>query len=253
MSNDYWRMRARQNEKVAQEIAKQGSAAMKKLHNDTYRKLLRDVNYLKMKYDYSGELTRTELWRSKEYIQLLNEIGKECDNLREAQIATLTDELGEVFDTVIGRSFKDVGAFPTGLIDETKKKLLESHWCGANYSERIWHNTDALSTKLKDSITNYLLIGKDPREALSLELGVSYRQADRIVRTETAYITTQASLEAYREADIQEVEYIHNDNDGCEECKQYDGKIFPINQAPLLPIHPNCVCCLAPVIKKKKS
>ena len=34
----------------------------------------------------------------------------------------------------------------------------------------------------------------------------------------------------------------------CEICGELDGKYFNLNNAPKIPIHPNCRCCHIPVV-----
>lgn len=244
--SEYWQRRAEANEEYAAKMAGSTSKRLKALHNDAYKRLKTQVALLADKAK-TEELSRSELWRSKEYIDLMNSIRKECGILAEEESEKITETLETVFDDVIGRTMKDFGKTPSAG-SSVKEQLLNSVWSGENYSSRIHHNTDALAEKLKEHITNYIMTGQDARQALQDDMSMSYYQADRLVRTETAYMQTQASIDAYRQANITEVEWIA-EPDCCDDCAQYSGKTFPIDHVPLLPIHPNCRCCIAPVIK----
>lgn len=249
-TNAYWIRRAEENEEFAAKMARQASKRMKKLHKDTYKTLKDMCDKLQLKVNSGETLTRSELWRMKEYVELMNGLKKECDHIAVGEIDELTETLDKAFDQTIHRTMDQL---KTSITEEAttqlKEQLLKSHWAGSNYSDRIWHNTEALKEKLEKHITDYIMTGKNPTVALSEELGVSYRQADRVVRTETAYIQTKASVEGYKTAGIEEVEFIA-ESDCCEECEKYSGKTFVIGHEPLIPVHPNCRCCLAPIVKK---
>lgn len=48
-------------------------------------------------------------------------------------------------------------------------------------------------------------------------------------------------------AEPKEYRFIRKGSNSCETCLAFDGKIFPADQAPELPLHPNCECELEPV------
>jgi hypothetical protein len=48
-------------------------------------------------------------------------------------------------------------------------------------------------------------------------------------------------------AEAKEYRFIRKGSNSCEVCIAFDGKIFPADQAPELPLHPNCECELEPV------
>lgn len=70
---------------------------------------------------------------------------------------------------------------------------------------------------------------------------VSYNNARRLARTEMAHVYNQSTLDKYKEAGITRVQILETDDaHTCEECRKLNKKIFPINEVPELPIHPNC-------------
>jgi len=72
--------------------------------------------------------------------------------------------------------------------------------------------------------------------------------ADRIVRTEAAHIETVSAQNRYRDAGIRQVKILV-EADACDVCKEMKGKKYPIEMASsLVPRHPNCKCCIVPVI-----
>lgn len=91
-------------------------------------------------------------------------------------------------------------------------QMLREPWHGGNYSSRLWKDTAKLAQSLEDILTPGMLAGRS-QERLAAELagrmGVSYREAMRLVRTECTYISNQADLMAYREAGITRYRFLY--------------------------------------------
>lgn len=123
-------------------------------------------------------------------------------------------------------------------------------WSGAAYSERLWKNKEALVFNLRETLTQGLIQGKSIN-AMSLEMsnkmGQSFKNAERLIRTETARIHSEADKQAYKAAKIEEYEFMATlEKRTCEVCGALDGKHFFVNDAKIginyPPIHPNCRC-----------
>jgi hypothetical protein len=110
-----------------------------------------------------------------------------------------------VFKSVIG---VDMDKMPGGvnLLDNSAlQQIKETVWSGKSYSERIWNNTNELAVRVKDKITDLVAIGKLPEEVkkeIKEEFNVSYRVADRLIRTEASHVFNTASMERYEEAGV---------------------------------------------------
>ena len=71
-----------------------------------------------------------------------------------------------------------------------------------------------------------------------------------LVTTEMAHIQTEAARDRYRKSGCQEVEvYGEEDERRCDICGKLNGKRFQINGVMPIPAHPNCRCCLIPVVE----
>ena len=79
--------------------------------------------------------------------------------------------------------------------------------------------------------------------------GKSMNKAITIARTETLAAGNAAATERYKDAGIERVEWVAAlDDRVCEECEELHGNTYPIDEAPDLPIHPNCRCTTVPLI-----
>ena len=195
---------------------------------------------------YKARITRLEALKESIYINTklvadveINESTKlYTDNINKAYYTNLFD-----IQKGLGIGF-NVAEMPLGTIQE----ILKNKWSGEHYSKRIWHNTDVLAEKLEEVVTNGLMTGKSSRKmAMELEGLTDYGKfaAERIIRTETTYISNAAEIESYKECGIDKYVFIATlDLRTSNVCRENDKKIFNVNDAEagvnLPPLHTYC-------------
>lgn len=140
-------------------------------------------------------------------------------------------------------------AFDFNLIDpKVIDQVVGSRWSGANYSTRIWKNTEALAKSLKEEMLVSLMTGRTDRETaeiISNKFAVGASQARRLVRTESAYISGQMDMESYKECGIETYIFLATlDLRTSDVCRSLDKKRFKVSdQQPGVncpPMHPWC-------------
>lgn len=126
--------------------------------------------------------------------------------------------------------------------------LLQSEWSGANYSARIWKNTQGLAKEVKEQMIIGLLTGKR-QEEMAREIANKYAtgafEARRLVRTESNFVNGQMQMAAYEECDAEKYEFVAVlDLRTSEQCRELDGKVFLVKDAMpgknINPMHPFC-------------
>lgn len=126
--------------------------------------------------------------------------------------------------------------------------LLQSEWSGANYSARIWKNTQGLAKEVKEQMIIGLLTGKR-QEEMAREIANKYAtgafEARRLVRTESNFVSGQMQMAAYEECDAEKYEFVAVlDLRTSEQCRELDGKVFLVKDAMpgknINPMHPFC-------------
>lgn len=136
-------------------------------------------------------------------------------------------------------------------IDYTAIEQVVSYpWSGAMFSDRLWQNKQALVFNTREILTQGIIQGKSigtMSSALSAKMGQSYKNAERLIRTESAHIHAESDRAAYKEAGVEEYEYMATlEARTCEVCGSLDGKHFKVSEAKTgvnyPPIHPNCRC-----------
>lgn len=126
--------------------------------------------------------------------------------------------------------------------------LLQSNWSGANYSARIWNNTQGLAKEVKEQMIIGLLTGKK-QEEMAREIANKYAtgafEARRLVRTESNFVNGQMQMVAYDECGAEKYEFVAVlDLRTSEICRSLDGKVFLVKDAMpgknINPMHPFC-------------
>lgn len=195
---------------------------------------------------YKARITRLEALKESIYINTklaadveINQSTKlYTDNINKAYYANLFD-----IQKGLGIGF-NVAEMPL----ESVQEILKNKWSGEHYSKRIWRNTDVLAEKLEEVITIGLMTGKSSRKmAIELEELANYVKfaAERIIRTETTYISNAAEIESYKECGIDKYVFIATlDLRTSKQCREKDKKIFNVKDAEvgvnLPPLHPYC-------------
>lgn len=115
-----------------------------------------------------------------------------------------------------------------GITDEINKNIIRELSDGISAGEGIAQ----LSARLQKQID----FGK--------------KRADTVARTETINSAVSGAVTRYEQMGVTEFEFIAaSDSRTCDECAQYNGKIYKLTDtAHLPPIHPNCRCGIAPVM-----
>ena len=91
------------------------------------------------------------------------------------------------------------------------ENVVSYPWSGAMFSDRLWQNKQALLFNTREVLTQGLIQGKSVNvmsSALAAKMGQSYKNAERLVRTETAHIHAESDRAAYKEAGVEQYEFM---------------------------------------------
>lgn len=77
---------------------------------------------------------------------------------------------------------------------------------------------------------------------------------EMIARTEVIRAHNQGRIKFYQQVGVEKLEWMTmEDERTCPVCSALDGKYFDIDHYPSQPAHPNCRCCVLPIIAKVPS
>lgn len=210
--------------------------------------------YAELTEQAADKILVSDLFRFNRYYDLLNELQRSLQELgirEEILYEKLFLEYYKQNWEIIGGRYQ----LALSLSDEQVKSAINAIWCGdgKNWSDRIWSNKVLLQERIKQGIVDSIAAGgsKDQLvKRLMEDMNVGFHQADRIARTELAYIRNKSTLDRYAQMGEEKYEVLANQADD-ESCSPYDKKTFLISEAQVgvnfPPFHPNCKCCIIPV------
>lgn len=177
-----------------------------------------------------------------------------------AEAAAIQEELlpatmTEVFDNGYKKTLYDeamfygVETFHAGYDIGILKRSLNSNWVqGGNFSKRIWRNNKTLIDVMQSDFVMWVARGDSVDKITSRianKFDVAYRQSERLVRTESAFMVEQGTLTAYEENATDEYRFLAIlDSKTSKICRSLDDKVFKIIDAVVgvnyPPMHPHC-------------
>ena len=140
-------------------------------------------------------------------------------------------------------------AYSFSDLPETEIKRLQGlKWTGEAYSDRIWSNTGALASSVKDELLVSLMTGRsvrDTSQAIAERFEVGQNKARRLVRTESAFFHNQMELLSYEDAEITKYKFVAVlARRTSEICQEHDNKVYDTDKAVpgvnYPPLHPWC-------------
>lgn len=230
---------------------KQLAAEYRRVFKKTQSELLTLYNEL---VNEKGEILVSDLFRFNRYYELLNELQQSLYKLGIKEEILYEKIFADYYKEnckIIGNQFH--WNFP--LDDDEVKKAINGVWCadGKNWSDRIWSNKTLLQERIREGIVDCVASGASKDQLvkrLMEDFNVGLHQAERIARTELAYIRNKSSLESYERMGESKYEILANQADD-ESCGSQHQKVFLISEAQVgvnfPPFHPNCKCCIIPV------
>lgn len=225
-------------------------------------------------------MLRTDAYRARisrlDAIKASTRVG--LTEAAEAELGAITPHLRHTADLAYSRTMFDIqkttaGFQMVGVPSRALDTILKSKWAGTQYSTSVWQNRDAMAGILDRALMEVSSMGKlsdmtmqDVRGMVDLnkwrsqvkskfktEAQYSKYAANRLIRTESAYVAGQTTAVAYDECGIEKYEYMATlDNRTSTVCAGLDGKIFKVSEKEVgvnyPPAHPHCRSSVAPVI-----
>ena len=146
--------------------------------------------------------------------------------------------------TSLGFSFSEIDT-------KTLKMMLSEKWIDkANFSERIWKNSEKLSDYISTNLLASNISGKSIKKIskeLSEAMNVGLYNATTLIRTEVNHFANESEMLAYEECEIEKYRFIATlDKITCDHCGELDNKVFDVKDRKAgknyPPIHPNDRC-----------
>lgn len=238
-------------EREAKELVKYANELRDKLGRNAIKTdFTSEVNRRMKVYNATMRINRLEYLKSEVALSLIK-AGIDIDvdmqqALSDKYIAEKVRQAGILSSTVIPMSHTKIFKIVAAQVD------------GANFSKRIWQNTDSLKAELDVLLTNNIIQGENANviaRRLRKMLNGQFKDnskyiTERLARTEYTRVIGQAQKDSYRENGIEYVKWMA-ESGACRYClsaseggKNGEG-IYKLDHEPTYPMHPNCRCSLA--------
>lgn len=187
--------------------------------------------------------------------EIKKDITDNIDDLSKMENQEVKKILDDAYSTAVQKTAKTIGIKTDWHLirDEFIKSAVNAPIDGKTFSKRIWNNTTELANRIYKDVISSIQNGEQPKRIIKKikdDYGVTAYQAKRLVNTELAKVVSKAQLDVYKNSGVvQKVLYTATlETNTCETCAGLDGKYFDLDKAPNIPMHPNCRCCLVPVV-----
>lgn len=205
-------------------------------------------------YAYRGRITRLEA------LQESMRVG--MTQAADIQLQATTGLLRSTGRLAYNRTMFDIqqgagiGFSAVTIPDKKLAEIMRNKWSGMHYSTRVWNNRNEMVDVLQKALNENMSIGKASSatfaELKELANG-SKSSANRILRSETSYVTNQVIAQTYEDAGIAKYEFVSVlDGSTSKVCRDHDGETFNVSEKVVgdnyPPLHPWCRSTTSPVL-----
>lgn len=175
----------------------------------------------------------------KEYILLYKLIKK----LTNGDIKQITSNTTNILKNTVKNTF-DFYSYNHNLKDV--EEIINQNFKGKHFSKRVWDNEHEVAKKLTQQCQDFLK-GKINVNQIEKVIKETYNtsayNSKRLVTTEVSRCHIGAFERFCKETGVKKLKYnAILDMKACDDCKEYDGKVYEFGKQPSLPIHPMCRC-----------
>ncbi len=224
---------------------------------ETARKMSQDkdfsqyANDVLARYNLKMQVSRLELLKDEINLELI-ENGVNVDKYVANK---LTDETKAELKRQAGILGESLDVTDTKLVTN----IINGSFGSSTFSERLWGNTQYLANSLDTLLTQSIINGRHPNDVareLRRQFDISQKQAERLMRTESAMVHAECAVKSMEKNGVKKYEWV-SEPSACEICSPLNGKTFEVKGAefgnvnhPLFPLHPNCRCAVISVINR---
>lgn len=256
---NYWQNR---NRIAQQKLQRKSESAINKRLAKYYKKAMEEaIKDFESTYDKliatmeaGKEPTPADLYKLDKYWRMQGQLQNNLQTLGDKSTLLMQREFIKQYkEGYISLALPSDKAF-TRIDTDVAKQAISRIWCadGKSWSQRVWDNTKKLQQTLNEELVNCIVTGKkttDLKKKLMERFNVSYHEANTLVRTETAHIQTASAEQRYKDYGITEYEiWADKDERRCDHCGKLHQKRVKMGDPLPVPAHPNCRCCILPVI-----
>ena len=224
----YWEERAILKDKLLEKDIKKIEKKLLKLFKDTRKEVL---NELKIIY---ADISATE-YAKYQIESILTSINNILDTLYQRNEEELTKAFIDLYYKFDNEASIDLGVSFNTINENLIRETIKTKWSGLSFSERIWEHRRRLAFAIKEELTKGLTRGdslQDMSRIIADKFNTSYSNAIRLVRTESCWVMNEATVNNYKNNEIQQYEIMaFLDGKTSKICRQMDGEVINVKDA----------------------
>lgn len=203
-------------------------------------KLLKEIAMIMLTYTVLNDIMSLS---KSDYDKQYNLLASLIVGLSRGDIEQITSNTTNILKNTVKNTYKHY-SYNYKLKDV--ENIINKNFKGKHFSKRIWENEQEVAKKLTKQCQDFLR-GKINVNDIEKEIKNTYNtsayNAKRLVETEVSRCHSAAFDRFCRETGVKKVKYnAILDMKACDDCKEYDGKVYEFGKQPSLPIHPMCRC-----------
>lgn len=203
-------------------------------------KILSEIGNILLIYSIDNNVMAMTKEEQEKEMEKLGKITKQyIQSGARTQIAIIT--------ALLGKNIEEQYKFYNYNADKKDiKKIVAEHYKGKHFSDRVWENETEVARQINKHINDFV-VGKidvnDIKHIIMTDFNNGAYNTKRLVNTEVARVQDRAFTRFGEEVGIKYVRYNSElDSKTCDDCQQYDGKVFAFNNKIETPKHPMCRC-----------
>lgn len=260
-NQQYWKKRILANEeKIFNKTSTQLEKELIKRYKQVNKILEKEIDDLYIRLLAQGELSINNLYSYGKYFEMQNKIKDILVKLGAEEKNIIQLGLLDAYQNTYSSTNKVLGAvnISFSIVNEsTMRQVVNTSWATKHFSESIWDNKQTIIKLLDREITSVIGTGKSKDIAVKRVMditGRSFRDSDRIIRTELNHVINESQKESYKSNGYTHYEFLAElDNRTSEICEELDGQIFAFADARagenFPPMHANCRSIIIPIIE----
>lgn len=218
-----------------------------KSNNENKKSILDKISKVLLYYTIANETLKLS---NREYKSLFSDFSKTITNMFKSH-AKLTHNVME--NTLNNVANKIMDKYNIRKTQKDREKLVNQLYHGKHFSERIWKNEQKVAKQIQLEIKN-LLKGKvsanEIAKRIQLRFNSNEYNAKRLADTEISRIQNELFRQNCHETGAKYVLYRATFCKSCLECLSHHNKIYKLENAPIIPVHPFCRCFYSVINKK---
>lgn len=142
---------------------------------------------------------------------------------------------------------KDFGSYGISCYEDEMLKLINEHYKGKHFSDRIWDNENEVCKKLHKEVKDFLdgkVNANQIKSHIETQFDSNKYNARRLVNDQIAQLESKITERYLKEYGIKKVKYNACLCNTCEKCMSYHQRVFDVDDPnrPVLPQHVQCKC-----------